>query len=120
MLNVVSALRQALIDALDVPVYVNIPDERPSVFVVINRGGGAWENTLIDRAGINVYAYAETEGAAYELMEHTCEAIRTLPFSDGFCRMEMENIRSDYDLKAKAPRWYSSWTITNYQPLTKE
>ena len=116
MLNVVGTMRELLEQALELPVYVNVPATRPARFIVINRGGGAWVNRVLDRAGINVYTYGESEADAYELMERTCEVIRALPFKQGFSLMEMENMRSDYDLTTKVHRWYSSWTITNYQP----
>ncbi len=116
MLNIVGQTRQYLADALDLPVYVNVPQDRPAEFVVINRGGGAWENDLIDRAGINIYTYAPTEGAAYELMDKVCAIVRKLPFSQGYCSIDMESLYSDYDITTKVHRWYSSWTIRTYQP----
>lgn len=116
MLNVVGETRRRLAEALGVPAYVNVPQDRPREFVVVNRGGGAWENGLVDRAGLNVYAYAQTEGAAYELMERACEAMRSLPFEAGYCCASMESMRSDYDLDAREHRWYSSWTIKTYEP----
>lgn len=116
MLNVVGQTRQLLADALELPVYVNVPQDRPDEFVVINRGGGAWENDLIDRAGLNIYSYAPTEGEAYSIMERVCSIIRKLPFEAGYCTLDMESLYSDYDITTKQHRWYSNWTVKTYKP----
>ena len=116
MLNVIGDMRERLENEVSTLAYVNIPENRPKEFVVVSRGGGAWENDLIDRAGVNIYTYSQTEAGAYELMQRVCECIRALPFTAGYCTATMEEMRSDYDLTAKEYRWYSSWTIKNYEP----
>ena len=116
-LNVQADLRGRLQDALGVPVSVKVPKEIPARCVVVWRNGGRTLNKLQDRAGVDFYAYGESEADACNLMESVREAAFTLSFSDGYEVMREETCRSDYDEDARRFRWYSSWTITTHKPI---
>ena len=120
MLDVQGGLRRALAAALPgVEVRVSVPDPRPSTLVVVRREGGAYENALIDRAGVGIDCWAPTEAEAWELADEVAGAMSALTFADGFATVRMESMRSDYDVVSKCPRWYLSYTLQTYKPKTK-
>lgn len=120
MLDVQGGLRRALAAALpEVEVRVSVPDPRPSTLVVVRREGGRRENALVDRAGVGIDCWAPTEAAAYELADEVAGAMASLTFADGWADVSMESMRSDYDVVAKCPRWYLSYTLRTYKPKTQ-
>lgn len=116
-LNVQADLRERLEAELGVPVRAKVPDELPPRCVVVLRNGGGVLNKLQDRAGVDLYAYGQSEADACALMESVREAVFSLPFSGGYELMREETCRSDYDEDARRYRWYSSWTITAHKPI---
>lgn len=122
MLNIQADLRRRLEEALqDIPVYVNIPEKRPQAFVVVQREGGSADNySIIDRAGIGINCYAISESEACALCEKVVNAINALPFTGGYAKIEQEACYSDYDVSAKSPRWYLSYTFSTYKPIKGE
>ena len=119
MPDVQGGLRRSLASALpDVEVRVSVPDPRPPTLVVVRREGGRRENALIDRAGVGIDCWAPTEADAYALADRVAGAMDELRFADGWADVSMESMRSDYDVVAKSPRWYLSYTIKAYKPKT--
>lgn len=117
MLNVQADLRRRLADALSpIAVRVRIPEDRPQNFVLVFREGGGENNALIDCPGIGIYCYGESEAKACDLAETVADFMRALAFSDGYCTIECESKRSDFDIDANTPRWYLSYSITTYEP----
>jgi len=116
-LNVQADLRGRLQGALGVPVYVNVPEDIPGRCVVVTRNGGGILNKLQDRAGVDFYAYGESEADACALMDEVRAEVFSLRFADGYELMREETCRSDYDDDARRFRWYASWTVTSHKPI---
>lgn len=113
MKDVVNDLVNLLGSALDVHVATDRPVDVDTC-VTLNRQGGSYQNTLIDKAGIGIYCWAATEYEASSLARKVADVLSHLKFSDGYCSVEMESMRSDPDPDLRTPRWYLSYTITNY------
>ena len=111
--DIVSDLIARLGNSLDVPVSTD-KHSQVKKCVTLNREGGRYENALLDRAGIGIYCWAETEYEASELAWQVADAFKRLKFSDGYDLVEMESMRSDADPDLRTPRWYLSYTITNH------
>ena len=72
MLNIQADVRRRLSEMLaPVPVKVSVPENMPDEFVTVRRDGGAWENGLLDKAGLEIYAWAKSEADACALAEKT-------------------------------------------------
>lgn len=72
--DIEDALRRTLIDDLNAfgrpcPVYITIPNPRPSEFVIVRRIGGARINLVTDSAQVSIEAYAPTAGRAHSLIQ---------------------------------------------------
>ncbi|MDO4591014.1 MAG: hypothetical protein Q4B35_06440 [Slackia sp.] len=106
--DLVARLSRAL-DGIAVSVTPSAPS--PPEFVTVSRNGGGFENALIDVVGVDVYAWARSEGAAFSLMERVRRAMRSLPFSGGYASVLEESVRRDPDPLTKTPRWYASYTL---------
>lgn len=116
-LNVMGELRAILESALGgVPVWVDVPDERPGAVVVVRRCGGARQDALVDSPQVEVLIWAPTEAEAEGLAERVGDAMLRLPFSRGFCACEELEMRTDYDYLARSPRWYALYRLKTYQP----
>ncbi len=116
-LNVQADIRKRLADYLaPIAVCVNVPEDRPQTLVVISREGGRKLDALRDLVGLGVFAWADSEASAYKLMERVSDYILNLKFADGYALVHEETIKSSYDIQAKSPRWYASYTITTYKP----
>ena len=117
MLNVQADVRRRLSEMLaPVPVKVSVPENMPDEFVTVRRDGGAWENGLLDKAGLEIYAWAKSEADACALAEKTADAMASLCFADGYASVRMEQMCSDADPNTRKPRWYLSDTIKNFKP----
>ena len=113
--NTQALLRAALAEALPgVEVRTRVPDPRPDRLVVVRRTAGGEANALVDRAGVGVECWAPTEQGAWELADACSRALRRLRFADGYCSVEEESLRSDYDTVRGSPRWFGSYTVTTY------
>nr|DAE60782.1 MAG TPA: tail completion protein [Caudoviricetes sp.] len=113
MKDVVSDLIDRLGLILDVPVATDRP-VGVDTCVTLNRQGGRYQNALLDKAGIGIYCWATSEYEASSLAREVADIVGRLNFSDGYASVEMESMRSDPDPDLRTPRWYLSYTITNY------
>lgn len=113
-LNTIAELRKILEEHLEVGVYVSAPADAPESYVVIRREGGAKENYLVDRVGVGVNCYAQSEQKAFELADRVSEVMSIIHRYKGFISANEQVLRSDYDLVFKHPRWYGSYTIRTY------
>lgn len=118
MLDVQADVRRRLEDALGVPAFVRPPAESPAEFVAVQREGGAAENALVDRVGIGVYAWAATEARASALAAEARAAMRSLPFEGGYADVAEESVGTDPDPKTRRPRWYLSYTLKVFEPIS--
>lgn len=113
MKDVVSDLIARIGSELDVPVSTDRP-AGVDACVTLNRQGGRYQNALIDKAGIGIYCWSTSEYEASALARKVAGILGHLKFSDGYSNVEMESMRSDPDPDLRTPRWYLSYTITNY------
>lgn len=116
-MDVVADLISCLEAALpDVSVATYIEGEHPAPFVTVTREGGRHQDALLDRAGIGVYCWEASEVKTHDLAERVSATIESLPFEKGYATVEQVSMRSDPDPIARCPRWYLSYTITNFKP----
>lgn len=102
-------------------VRVRVPDPRPPTLVLVKRSGGAAQDRLVDRAGVELVMWAPTEAEAEDLAHEAAAAMAWLDrhgFPMGIARVDEEVLRSDPDPRAEAPRWYGSYTLWTYEPTT--
>lgn len=100
--------------AISVANYVE--GDHPAPFVTVSRQGGRHQDALLDRAGIGIYCWGRSELETHDLAEDVASVMENLPFSGGYSLVEMVSMRSDPDPLSKSPRWYLSYTITNFKP----
>ena len=80
----------------------------------MRRSGGRRLDALRDRPGVSIDVWAGTEARACALAAEVDRAMRHLPFAEGYDRVEMESMRSDYDLVRHSPRWFLSYTLVTH------
>ena len=115
-LDIQGDLRERLAASLGgTEVRTSVPDERPAELVVVRREGGAAGPGILDAPGIGIDCWAPTEAEAYRLCELACAAVESLPFGAGYCLARQESMRSDYDVAARSPRWYASYSVITYK-----
>jgi hypothetical protein len=87
--DAVELVRNWLVDHLDVPVLVDIPnddvhpDHRPATFVRIGLTGGAQHNIVVDAPRILFEAWAPTKAQAHDLAQLARSLVRHLPDQRG-------------------------------------
>lgn len=94
--------------------------DHPAPFITVTREGGRHQDALLDRAGIGVYCWGASEMETRDLAEEVAALMETLAFADGYAAVEQVSMRSDPDPLAGCPRWYLSYTVTNFNPRNKE
>lgn len=120
MLNVQADVRARLVAALGVAVRAgqapdgSAEDPFPAELVLVRRSGGRRLDALRDRPGVSIDVWAGTEARACALAAEVDRVMRRLPFTGGYDRVDMESMRSDYDLVRHCPRWFLSYTITTH------
>lgn len=119
-LNVLAALRAELADATGVSVSTAVPDPHPAEFIVINRFGGAKQDSLVDVALVDMDIYSKTELKALELAEKVRSRMARLDFVDGFAKVTEMKFYQDNDVALKLPRWYAQYQVKTYKPKSKE
>lgn len=116
-LNVQGALRAYLEGCLGgVPVRVRVPAERPPLLVTVTRSGGGRPNAHVDAPEVEILVWAPTEAEAEDLAERVGDLMRRPPHALGILRSEELAMRSDFDLRARSPRWYARYSLRTYQP----
>lgn len=117
MLDVLKDLRKKLADAFpDIEAHVKVPDPRPSRLIVIRRGGGRWQDRLIDSPGIHIECWAPSESEAQNMADKVADFMESLRFADGYADVHMESMYSDPDPMSKSPRYFISYTLKTYDP----
>lgn len=120
MLNVQADVRARLVAALGVAVRAgqapdgSAEDPFPAELVLVRRSGGRRLDALRDRPGVSIDVWAGTEARACALAAEVDRVMRRLPFTGGYDRVEMESMRSDYDLVRHSPRWFLSYTLVTH------
>lgn len=117
MLDIQRDLRARLARAFpDAPVKISVPAERPCPLVVVTREGGRRINGLLDRPGVGIYIWDESESKVEKLSDAVADFMDSLSFSDGYELVEQETSLSATDPDTREPRWYLSYTITTHEP----
>ena len=109
-------LIKRLQEALQVETGVHMPEKRPKEFIRVWREGGARENHVIDRVGIGIYCWSDTEYHCMQLANKVADYMQTLTFRDGYDTVEQETMMTDADPDKREPRWYLSYTLKTHKP----
>lgn len=99
--------------AMDVPVYMQMPETLPDAFVLLEKTGGTKENQ-IKSATIACQSYAGSFYEAALLNEKVKEAMDSLVALD---EVGASRLQSDYlftDVVRKIPRYQAVYDITHY------
>lgn len=116
MLNAQSDLISRLSQFEDTTVKTSTPDPIPRRLITVRREGGKRLNRLQDRAGIGMFAWAETEAKASALADEIADYMETLSFKDGYDLVTQEAMLSTPDPDTGHPRWYLSYTLITHEP----
>lgn len=100
-----------LSDALDVPVYLEMPEQMPSSFVLIERTGGG-ETNLINRATFICQSYATSLYKAAQLNEALKTALRAAPASAAVFRAKLNSDYAYTDPDLKRHRYQAVFEFT--------
>lgn len=116
-LDTVVDLVDRMKQALDVEIGAHVPKTRPKEYIRVWREGGARQNKLIDRVGIGIYCWSDTEYHTMKLAEKIADFMQTLKFSEGYDSVEQEIMHTDADPDVREPRWYLSYTLHTHKQL---
>ena len=104
-------VRNHLLTALSVPVYIDVPAEPPESYVVIERTGGSEENK-VRYAQVAVQSYAGSRYQAATLHENVLVAMDGLNDYEESC-----DVNAEYDFtdtSTKRYRYQAVFDITYY------
>lgn len=99
--------------ALSVPVSMEVPEDRPGTFVVVEKTGSSRENR-VNRATLAIQSYAPTLYEAAALNEQVKQAMDGLP---GLPQVGAARLNSDYnfpDTSTKTYRYQAVYDLTHY------
>lgn len=117
MLDIQKDLRERLAAAFpEAHVSIRVPDKVPKTLITLSREGGRRENRLIDKPGVGILCWEESEAKASQLADRVADFMEGLSFSDGYSSVYQEAAYSAPDPITKRPRWRLSYTIKTYQP----
>ncbi|MCD8200733.1 MAG: hypothetical protein LUD47_01490 [Clostridia bacterium] len=102
-----------LTEALDVPVYMEVPANAPDSFVVIEKTGSQRENR-ITRASISVDSYGASMLEAAELNEKTKAAMDDLINLSEVCSSKLQSDYNFTDPTSKHYRYTALYHVTHY------
>lgn len=100
----------ALSAALDVPVYMEVPQSAPASYVLIEKTGGTMRD-YIWRATFAVQSYADTLAEASELNDEVITAALAMPDSYDISKVELNSSYNFTDEAAHKRRYQSIFDI---------
>jgi len=100
-------------NALSVPVYTELPKEKPQRFVVLDKIGSSKENYL-PSSTIAFQSYAESKFQAALLNEQVKEAIENMIVLDGISKVELNSDYNFTDTTTKEYRYQAVYEIYHY------
>ena len=115
-MNIEEAVISYLEDALPVPVFADVPQDRPESLVTVERIGGSLSSVVIDTAEIAVQSWEKTRFKASQLAGTVDAAMRKLP-DEGAEIISAERSAGPYnhpDPDHSAARYQSTYTVTFY------
>ncbi len=100
-------------NALSVPVYTELPKEKPQRFVVLDKIGSSKENHL-SSSTIAFQSYAESKYQAAFLNEQVKEAIENMIVLDEVSKVELNSDYNFADTTTKEYRYQAVYEIYHY------
>lgn len=100
-------------NALSVPVYTELPKEKPQRFVVLDKIGSSKENHL-SSSTIAFQSYAESKYQAAFLNEQVKEAIENMIVLDEVSKVELNSDYNFTDTTTKEYRYQAVYEIYHY------
>lgn len=100
-------------DALQVPVRMEIPADRPSRFVVLKRSGEGREN-LVEDAMLIADSYAESLYEAAKLNKQVKSVLDDLDTLDDICSVQLSADYPVTDTGSKQHRYQAVYKISHY------
>lgn len=100
-------------DALSVPVYTELPKEKPQRFVVLDKIGSSKENYL-SSSTVAFQSYAESKFQAALLNEQVKEAIENMIVLDEISKVELNSDYNFTDTTTKEYRYQAVYEIYHY------
>ena len=97
-----STVRDYLLTALSVPIYIDVPSDPPGSYVVIERTGGGMEEH-IRNAMVAIQSYGESKAQAAALHEAILAAMPDLIEQDDISAC---NLNSEYDFTDTSTKRY--------------
>ena len=97
-------------DALNVPVYMEMPEDKPDRFVLIEKTGSSREN-YIDFATITIQSYAESLYYASALNEDVKQAMDDIIALDTVSRAELNSDYNFTDTETKRYRYQAVYDL---------
>ncbi|MCL2492508.1 MAG: hypothetical protein FWF33_00490 [Clostridiales bacterium] len=114
-MNIEAEIINYLESRVDVPVYADVPEERPESFVTVERVGGSISNHVIDTANIAVQSWADTRYNASELADRVDTAILSMPAAiGGVTRIRRDTVYNFPDPDHISGRYQGEYDVTFY------
>jgi hypothetical protein len=100
-------------NALSVPVYTELPKEKPKRYVVLDKIGSSKENHLLSST-IAFQSYAESKYEAALLNEQVKEAVENMIELDEIAGVSLNNDYNFTDTTTKEYRYQAVFDINHY------
>ena len=100
-------------NVLPVPVYTELPKDKPQRFVVLDKIGSSKENYLLSST-IAFQSYAESKFQAALLNEQVKEAVENMIILDEVARVELNSDYNFTDTTTKEYRYQAVFDINHY------
>lgn len=102
-----------LSECISVPCYMEMPEELPAAFIVIEKTGSSVSNR-ITKATFAIQSYAQTLYEAACLNEQVKEAMDAIIELDSISKCELNSDYNYTDTALKAYRYQAVFVITHY------
>lgn len=96
---------------LDVPVYMEMPEEMPGSFVLLEKTGSGRDNR-IDRATFAIQSYSPSMAGAAELNETVKAAMDTMADTENVFRARLNSDYNFTDTSVKRYRYQAVYDLT--------
>ena len=106
-------IRDHLAGELPVPVYMEVPEEAPASFIVLEKTGSGRSNH-IHMAAIAAQSYGGTLYEAAQLNETVKQAMDSLARLDVICSVKLVSDHNFTDTESKRYRYQAVFDITHY------
>lgn len=110
-MNAEDAIAAYLVGALSVPVYRDIPAERPRTFVSLGRTGGALSGRVADSALFAAQAWAETTAGARELAYAVRDALPGVESVENVFGVAVTSLFDNPDPDSRLARYQIVFTV---------